>query len=90
MQAAFYQAGKKLSNAELKGIIPVSLQMTNQCKGLPFIAYFPVDEWIEQQLPSFSEKSWCKLAMMTAEKDMENLHQCYEVAKKISEAITGQ
>ena len=89
VQAAFYLAGRKLNAAELKDIIPVSFPMTNQCKAFPFIAYYPVDEWDERQLPRFSEKSWCKLAMMTAEKDMANLHQCFEVAKKISDALSS-
>ena len=89
VQAAFYLAGRKLNAAELKDIIPVSFPMTNHLKGFPFIANYPVDEWEEQQLPRFSEKSWCKLAMMTAEKDMANLHQCFEVAKKISDALSS-
>ena len=88
-QAAFYMAGRKLSEAELLDIIPVSFPMTNHLKGFPFIASYPVDEWEEQQLPCFTTKSWCKLAMMTAEKDMANLHQCFEVAKKISDATSG-
>ena len=87
-QAAFYMAGRKLSEAELLDIIPVSFPMTNHLKGFPFIASYPVDEWEEQQLPCFTTKSWCKLAMMTAEKDMANLHQCFEVAKKISDAAS--
>ena len=85
-QAAFYMAGRKLNETELLDIIPVSFPMTNHLKGLPLIASYPVDEWEEQQLPRFTTKSWCKLAMMTAEKDMTNLHQCFEVAKKISDA----
>ena len=85
VQAAFFLAGRKLDADELKDIIPVSFPMTNRCKGFPFIAYYPIEEWDEQQLPRFSQKSWCKLAMMTAEKDMTNLHQCFEVAKKISD-----
>ena len=89
VQAAFYLAGKKLNAEELRDIIPVSFPMTNRCKGFPFIAYYPVEDWDEQQLPRFSQKSWCKLAMMTAKKDMKNLHQCFEVAKKISDALSS-
>ena len=88
VQAAFYLAGKKLNADELKDIIPVSFPMTNRCKGFPFIAYYPIEDWDEQGLPRFSAKSWCKLAMMTAEKDMTNLHQCFEVAKKINDTLS--
>ena len=87
-QAAFYLAGRKLNAEELKDIIPVSFPMTNRCKGFPFIAYYPREEWDEQGLPRFSAKSWCKLAMMTTEKDMTNLHQCFEVAEKIEKALS--
>ena len=88
VQAAFYLAGRKLNAEELKDIIPVSFPMTNKLKGFPFIAYYPIEEWDEAQLPCFSATSWCKLAMMTAEKDMTNLHQCFEVARKLKDTLS--
>ena len=83
--AAFYMAGRKLNETELLNIIPVTFPMTNLLPGFKFIASYPVDEWEEQQLPCFTVISWCKLAMLIAEKDMANLQQCFEVAKKISD-----
>ena len=62
--------------------------MTNRLKGFPFVAHYPIEQWDAEQLPRFSAKSWCKLAMMTAEKDMLNLHKCFEVAKKLQDTLT--
>ena len=89
-QAAFYLAGRKLNEEELLGIIPVSFPMTNHLKGFKSIAKYPVDEWEKQNLPCFTTKSWCKLAMLIASKDMTNLEQCFAVAKKISDKLPEQ
>ena len=85
VHAAFFLAGKKLNEEELLKIIPVSFPMTNHLKGFKSIAKYPVDEWERQKLPCFTTKSWCKLAMLIASKDMVNLHRCFELAKKIDE-----
>ena len=88
VQAEFYLAGTRLTAEQLKEIIPVSFPMTNRLKGFPFVAHYPIEQWDAEQLPRFSAKSWCKLAMMTAEKDMLNLHKCFEVAKKLQDTLT--
>ncbi len=88
--AAFYLAGRKLDEAELLKLIPVSFPMTNHLKGFRSIAKYPVDEWEKQKLPCFTTKSWCKLAMLIAAKDMTNLEQCFDVAKKISDTLPEQ
>ena len=87
VQEKFYLAGRRLTAEQLKEIIPVSFPMTNRLKGFPFVAHYPIERWDAEQLPRFSAKSWCKLAMMTAENDMLNLHKCFEVAEKLHDTL---
>ena len=63
----------------------MSFPMTNHVKGFRSIAQYPLDEWEKENCPCFTTKSWCKLAMMIASKDMVNLHKCFEIARKIDE-----
>ena len=81
---------KKLNKEELLKIIPVSFPMTNHLKGFKSIAKYLVDEWERHKLPCFTTKSWCKLAMLIASKDLANLQQCFEIAKKISDRSPEQ
>ena len=85
VHAAFFLAGKKLNEEELLKIIPISFPMTNHLKGFKSIAKYPVDEWEKRNYPCFTTKSWCKLAMMIASKDLTNLHKCFDIAKKIDD-----
>ena len=57
--------------------------MTHHCPGFPGIARYPVDAWEEAGAPMFTVKSWAKLAMKVAVKDMTNLAGVFELAKKL-------
>ena len=87
MHAKFYEASKKVSPSELQDVIPMPFPMTHPVAGFPGVARYPVDEWQKQGAPCFSTTSWCKLAMLIALNDMENLHLCFDIAKPIKEKV---
>eukprot|EP00974_Lingulodinium_polyedra_P067835 6567083-Lingulodinium_polyedra.AAC.1 len=59
--------------------------MTHNYPEFPCIAKYPVDAWGEVGAPCMTTKSWAKLCMKVAEKDLSNLQNVFEVAKDLSE-----
>eukprot|EP00974_Lingulodinium_polyedra_P100649 9749554-Lingulodinium_polyedra.AAC.1 len=57
--------------------------MTHQYPEFPCIAKYPVDMWEEAGEPCVTTKSWAKLCMKVAEKNLSNLQGVFDAATKL-------
>ena len=83
VHANYFLAQKDLTADELLDVLPIQFPMAHNFQGFPGIARYPVDAWEEAGAPMFTVKSWAKLAMKVAVKDMTNLAGVFELAKKL-------
>ena len=87
--AEFHNAYMKLSQDELRSVIPVCFPMTHQIDPeiMPGIARYPVDEWEREGSPCFDTKSWIKLCVKVASQDIENLGGICAIAERIEATL---
>ena len=80
-RAKFYMAQKDLTPEELLDTLPMAFPMTHTIPEFPGVAQYPVDAWERNGAPRMTVKSWCKLCMKVAAKDLENLSKVFEIAQ---------
>ena len=62
-------------------MIPMAFPMTNGHPEFPFIAKFPVDDWIRAGAPCLTAKGWYKLCIRICGNNLDGLRHVFEVAR---------
>ena len=68
---------------EVEDLIPTSFGMWHFIGEFPGVARFPMDQWLMHNAPTFSAKTWCKLAIRIAQEAPYILRGLLEVAEDL-------
>ena len=80
--AEFHNAMNGMSPEELQALIPMDFPMRHIMEDFPMVAKYPIDAWEKMNSPYMSVRSWAKLCIRVAEKNLTSLQNIMEVARK--------
>ena len=61
----------------------MSFPVTRQLMQFPGVARYPIDAWEDAGNPMLTRKGWSKLCMCIAQRNLNELHAIFEIAKKL-------